>query len=105
MIHETIGTIIICIGVLFVAIGVFGLFRFNNFFDRILIGSKIDTVGFITICAGAIVRSGLTWFSLKVLLLTAVVMIINPVITHEIARSAYHGGFRLKEEDTDASGD
>lgn len=105
MIHVLIGNIIICIGVLFVAIGVFGLFRLNNFFDRILIGSKIDTVGFITICAGAAIRGGLSWFSLKVILLVAVVMIINPVITHAIARSAYHGGFRLKEEDTDASGD
>lgn len=105
MIRELIGNIIICIGVLFVAIGVFGLFRFNNFFDRILIGSKIDTVGFITICTGTIVRSGLTWFSLKVALLIAVVMIINPVVTHAIARSAYHGGHRIEEGEENASGD
>ncbi len=93
--RELIGSIIIGIGVLFVLIGVFGIFRFKDFFQRILIGSKVDTVGFITICIGAIVHSGLTWFSMKVLLLVAVVMIINPVITHAIAQSAYRGGHRI----------
>jgi len=104
MIRELIGNVIICIGILFVLLGVFGIFRFRNFYSRILIGSKIDTVGFITICIGAVVRSGLTWFSMKVILLIAVVMIINPVITHAIARSAYYGGLRIEKEDEDASG-
>jgi len=104
MIRELIGNIIIGIGVVAVLLGVFGLYRFRDFYSRILIGSMIDTVGFITVCLGVIVRSGISWFSLKVLLLIAVVMIINPVITHAIASSAYHGGYRLQdEEDKDAS--
>lgn len=104
MTRELIGNIIICIGVLFVLLGVLGIYRFRNFYSRILVASKIDTVGFITICAGAIVRSGFTWFSLKVLLLVAVVMIINPVVTHAIARSAHYGGLRMEKEEKDASG-
>lgn len=105
MIRETIGNIIIGIGVVFVLLGVFGLYRFRDFYSRILIGSKIDTVGFITICTGTIIRSGITWFSLKVMLLMAVVMIINPVITHAIVNSAYHGGYRIDEtEDENAAG-
>jgi len=103
MIRELISNIIICIGVLFVLIGVFGIYRFNNFYLRVLIGSKIDTVGFITICTGAMVRGGFTWFSLKVLLLVAVVTIINPVVTHAITRSAYYGGLRMDKEEDDAS--
>lgn len=104
MIRELIGNIIIGIGVVAVLLGVFGLYRFKDFFSRILIGSIIDTVGFVTICAGVIIRSGVSWFSLKVLLLIAVVMIINPVVTHAIARSAYHGGYRMHgEEDEDAA--
>lgn len=93
--RELIGSIIISIGVLFVLIGIFGIYRFRNFYSRILIGAKIDTVGFITINTGVIIRNGISWFSLKVLLLIAVVMIINPVVTHAIARSAYHGGYRI----------
>ena len=104
MIRELIGNIIICIGVLFVIFGVIGIYRFRNFYSRVLIGAKIDTVGFITICTGSIVRSGFTWFSLKVLLLVAVVMIINPVVTHAITRSAHFGGLRMEKEEEDASG-
>lgn len=95
---ELIGNIIIGIGLVFILIGVFGLYRFRNFYSRILIGAKIDTVGFITICIGVIVRSGITWFSLKVVLLIAVVMIINPVVTHTIAHSAYYGGHGMEGE-------
>lgn len=102
--RELIGNIIIGIGVAFVLIGVFGIYRFRNFYSRILIGSMVDTVGFITICTGVVVRNGVSWFSLKVLLLVAVVMVINPVVTHSIARSAYHGGYRIDEEEDDAAG-
>ena len=103
MIRELIANIITGIGVVAVLLGVFGLYRFKDFFSRILIGSIIDTVGFVTICTGVIIRKGISWFSLKVLLLIAVVIIINPVITHAIARSAYHGGYRIHGEDEDAA--
>ena len=99
MIREIIGNVIIGIGIVFVLLGVLGIYRFRDFYSRILIGAKVDTVGFLTICTGAIVRSGITWFSLKVILLVAIVMIINPVVTHAIARSAYRGGYRVSEED------
>ena len=105
MIRELIGNVIIGIGVVFVLVGVFGMYRFKDFYSRILIASKIDTVGFITICSGVIVRNGISWFSLKVLLLVAVVMIINPVVTHAIAHSAFHGGYRIdSKEEENASG-
>ncbi len=96
-----IGNAVIIIGVIFVLIGVFGIYRFRNFYSRILISSMVDTVGFITICTGAVIRSGISWFSLKVLLLAAVVMIINPVVTHAITRSAYYGGYIIDEEGED----
>ena len=104
MTRDLIGNIIICIGVLFVIFGIIGIYRFRNFYSRVLIASKIDTVGFITVCTGTIVRGGFTWFSLKVLLLVAVVLIINPVVTHAITRSAHFGGLRMQEEERDASG-
>ncbi|MBN1624603.1 MAG: monovalent cation/H(+) antiporter subunit G [Clostridia bacterium] len=99
MMREIVGNIIIGIGIVFVLLGVLGIYRFKDFYSRILIGAKVDTVGFITICTGAIIRSGFTWFSLKVLLLVAIVMLINPVVTHAIASSAYRGGYRVSEED------
>ncbi|MFO7611953.1 MAG: monovalent cation/H(+) antiporter subunit G [Clostridia bacterium] len=103
--REIISSIIIGIGIVFVLLGVFGIYRFSNFYSRILIAAKVDTVGFITICAGVIIREGLSWFSLKVALLIAVVMIINPVVTHAIAHSAYYGGYRIHGEDNNNDAD
>ncbi len=103
--RDIIAFIVMCIGLVFVLIGVLGIYRFRDFYSRILIAAKVDTVGFLIICAGALIKEGFSWFSLKVLLLIGIVMLINPVITHAIAHSAYHGGYRIHEEGKDAPGD
>lgn len=103
--RDIAGFVIMCIGLVFVLIGVLGIYRFRDFYSRILIAAKVDTVGFITICTGAIVKQGISWFSLKVVLLVVIVMMINPVITHAIAHSAYHGGYRIHREGKNDTGD
>jgi len=90
--------IILIIGLIFISFGVFGLYRFKNFFTRILIASHIDTLGFIVLMIGVLVRTGISWFSAKVILIIAVSMLINPIITHSIARSAYYSGYRIEKE-------
>ncbi|MBN2559063.1 MAG: monovalent cation/H(+) antiporter subunit G [Clostridia bacterium] len=103
--REVISSVVIGAGMVFVLLGVFGIYRFSNFYSRILIAAKVDTVGFITICAGVIIRQGFSWFSLKVVLLMAVAMIINPVVTHAIAHSAYYGGYRIHGEGSNNDAD
>jgi multicomponent Na+:H+ antiporter subunit G len=98
-VQSIIGDIFIVAGLVFILLGVLGIYRFKNFYCRILIGSKIDTVGFLTLMTGVIIKKGLSWFSMKVLLIIGVVMLINPVVTHAIARSAYYGGYRIDEEE------
>jgi multicomponent Na+:H+ antiporter subunit G len=96
--NDIIGTIIIWIGISFIAIGVFGIYRFKNFYPRILVVSKIDTVGNITLMIGVVVKNGFTFFSLKVLLILLIMTVINPLSTHSIARSAYFSGYRIRKE-------
>lgn len=93
-----IGNILIILSIIFISFGVFGIFRFKDFYPRILISSKVDTVGLLTMMAGIIVRSGFTFFSAKVLLIVLLFVITNPLSTHSIARSAYNGGHKPKEE-------
>lgn len=104
-IRDIIAFIIMCIGLVFILLGVFGIYKFKNFYSRILIAAKVDTVGFLIICTGVVIKKGVSWFSLKVLLLTIIVILINPVITHAIANSAYHGGYRIHREEKDVSSD
>ena len=92
------GNIIIAVGVIFMLFGVIGIIRYKNFYVRILVTSKIDTVGVITILIGTAVKHGLSYFSLKVLMMMAIVMIINPLTAHMIARSAYLSGYPAESQ-------
>lgn len=93
---EIIGDASIVFGMIFMTFGILGLYRFKKFYSRALSASTIDTVGFISIMVGVIIKRGIDFFSLKVFLIMIIVMIINPVSTHAIVRSAYNSGFREK---------
>ncbi len=90
------GYIFIVTGLAFICFGVLGIYRFKDFYSRILIASKIDTIGYINIMLGVIIKSGFTMFSLKVLLILIITMVINPVINNSIVRSAYYSGYRTE---------
>ena len=91
-----IGYVLIGIGLVFIIFGVFGIYRFKDFYSRMLIASKIDTIGYITIIAGIIIKSGFNMFSLKVLLILLISLIINPVVNNAIVRSAYYSDYRIE---------
>ena len=69
--------------------GVVALFKFETFYLRILITSKIDTVGMITLIIGFALKHGLSFFTGKLLLLAAIILVLNPLVAHIIARCAY----------------
>jgi len=96
------GHILIYLGIFFVMAGTLGLFRYRNFYARILLSSQIDTVGFLTLMAGVIIRSGFNFFSAKILLICLLGLIISPLNTHVIARSAYRSGYKLEKDDKNA---
>lgn len=91
------GNIIIIIGLFFMLFGIIGIFKFKNFYARILVTAKIDTVGAFTVIVGLAVKHGFGFFSLKLLLLVVLMMIINPLIVHMTARSAYLSGFKIED--------
>ena len=78
--------------------GVIGIFRFKNFYERILVTVKIDTVGAFTLIIGIAVKHGADFFSLKLLLIISLLIIINPLITHVTARSAYLSGYTIDSQ-------
>ena len=81
--------------------GVIGIFKFKSFYARILITAKIDTVGAFTLIAGIIIKHGFGFFTLKLVLLIALLMIVNPLTTHMIARSAYLSGYKIDNRHED----
>ena len=93
-----IGNIIISVGIVIMFIGMFGFYKFKDFYAKLLVAATIDTMALITVLIGAMVRSGLTWFTLKVALILAIVLVLNPVSTSKIALSARNNDVRREED-------
>ena len=97
------GDVVIAAGIVFILLGMIGYVKFKNFYERVLITAKIDTVGAVTILIGIALRHGFDFFTLKVLLLTGMLMIINPLTSHMMAGCAHSSGLRPEKrggEDT-----
>ncbi len=101
MLRDIIGIGVSLCGVLFIAVGVIGMFRFDNFYARALVASKVDTVGYLTVMIGVMIRHGFTIFTFKLFLLVVIMMTINPVVTHVLARSAHLSGYRLSKREVE----
>lgn len=91
---EIIGNVFIVLGVIFMTLGVVGIFKFDNFYPRLLVASKVDTVGALTLSVGIMIRQGFGFFSAKVFLIMVILVILGPLVVHIIARSAYISGYR-----------
>lgn len=91
---ETLGYILIGLGFVAIIFGLIGMFKFKAFFGRVLSSALIDSVGFITVLLGVSVLKGFSYFTLKVLFLLGIGVVINPITTHIIARSAWKSGYR-----------
>lgn len=98
MYMEYIGNFLIGLSMIFIVIGVFGTYRFKNFYQRALISSNVDTVGYLTLMFGVIIKNGFSFFSLKVLFILLITLIINPLVSHAIVRSAYISGYKIGKD-------
>ena len=92
-----VSDIIIIAGIIFMLFGVIGIFKFKNFYARILVTAKIDTVGATTLIIGIAVKHGLSFFSMKLLMLIGIMLILNPLAAHIVARSAYLSGYKVAD--------
>ena len=92
---KIISNVIIVIGLVYMLFGVVGMFKFKTFYPRVLTTSKADTVGAITVMIGVVVGRGVSIFSGRVLLLMVITLILNPLMAHITARSAYLSGHEI----------
>ena len=101
---DIIANVIIGIGAAFMAFGALALFWLKDFYPRLLVASKIDTVGLLTLLFGVCLRHGFSFFTAKVILIIVIIMIMNPMVSHLTARAAFFSGYQLEgvltEEDS-----
>jgi len=94
---EITGVIVMFVGMIFMLIGIVGIFKFKCFYARILVVSKVDTVGAIIFLSGLAIRHGFSFFSAKLLLMIIFILILSPLVGHMVARSAYISDHKLSD--------
>ena len=94
---ETIGYVIIWLGIGFDFFGTLGLVRFPDLYNRLQASTKCVTLGTCGILFGLFLVNGFTAMGIKALLCSAFVLLTSPVAAHAIARGAYRGRVKLWE--------
>lgn len=94
--NDTIGSILIGIGVAFDVLGCLGLVRLPDVYNRLQAATKCVTLGTCLILVGVAVAGwGDAGLVVKALLCAAFILLTSPVGAHALARGAYHSGVRL----------
>ena len=81
-----VGAIILCGGLIFFALEIFGVFRFDFVLNRMHAAAMGDTLGIGVSLIGLIIFSGFNFTSLKMFLVILFLWLASPVSTHLIGR-------------------
>ena len=94
---DTIGIVIIAIGVMFDLFGCIGLVRLPDVYNRLQAGTKCVTLGVCLILIGTAVMADTTPMQLKALVCVVFIVVTSPTGAHALARAARVSGIRLWE--------
>ena len=92
--NETIGIVIISVGVVFDIFGCIGLARLPDIYNRLQGATKCVTLGTCLILLGVMVHSGGA-MGIKALLCAVFILLTSPTGAHALARGAHRSGVKL----------
>jgi multicomponent Na+:H+ antiporter subunit G len=95
---DTIGMVLIGIGLAFDVLGSLGLVRLPDVYNRLQASTKCVTLGTCSILFGTFLLSGgFTPMGFKALLAIVFLILTSPVAAHAVSRGAHRGGVKLWE--------
>jgi len=92
---NTIGMILVGIGVLFDCFGCIGLLRLPDVYNRLQAATKCVTMGTWGIMIGVCVLSGFSPLTPKAILAIIIIFFTSGTASHALARAAYKSGVKL----------
>lgn len=94
---DTIGYVLIGIGVLFDLFGCIGLVRLPDVYNRLQAATKCVTLGTCMILFGTACITGFGSAGAKAVLCAVFILLTSPVGAHALARAAHRAGVRLTD--------
>jgi len=98
MIRHTIGMAFIWVGILFDFLGVLGLLRLPDVYNRLQAATKCVTFGSAGLLFGVFILKGFSSFGFKALLGIAFIFLTSPIAAHAIARASHRSRIPLCPE-------
>jgi multicomponent Na+:H+ antiporter subunit G len=95
--NETVGFILLIVGIFFDIVGCIGLVRLPDIYNRLQAATKCVTLGTCMILLSVLFYTGFTSIGAKALLCIWFILITSPTGAHAIARAAHRSGIRLWE--------
>ena len=92
--NESIGRIIIIIGLAFNFFGCLGLVRLPDVYTRLQASAKCVTLGTCGILFGLFICKGFTATGIKAFLCLLFILLTAPVSAHVLARASYKAGVK-----------
>ena len=92
--NESIGMVLIVVGLAFDFFGCLGLIRFPDVYNRIQASAKCVTLGTCGILFGLFLFKGFSPTGIKALLCLLFIIVTAPVSAHALARGAYLSGVK-----------
>ncbi|RLC33865.1 MAG: Na+/H+ antiporter subunit G [Candidatus Nealsonbacteria bacterium] len=96
--NETIGLIIISIGIMFDFFGCVGLVRLPDIYNRLQAATKCVTLGTCLILLGALLINGVSALGIKAVICIVFILVTSPTAAHALARGAHQSGVKLWEK-------
>jgi len=84
--------VLLILGLLFILAGVLGVLRLPDFYTRLHAMGKCDTLGVTFVLLALAIYAGASLVTVKVLLISLVISLANPVATHALGRAAMKSG-------------
>ena len=90
-IMDVVCAILLLVGSVFALIGSIGIVRMPDVFTRLHAAGITDTVGAAGVLLGLALKAGFSLLLVKLLLMLAFLLLLNPTACHALARAALHG--------------
>lgn len=93
--NNFLGSFFLLIGSLFCLTGIYGMFKFNDLFQRIHAASILETLGSFFVLLGFVFFEGITLVSFKIFFIFVLLSITGPTSTYILAKIALLKNFDI----------
>lgn len=92
---EILSIISLLIGIFFLSLGMIGLLRLPDVYNRLHATTKVGTLGAFGVLLSILLQEGLTPMGIKAFTVGLFILLTSPISGHMIARAAYRMGVNL----------